>query len=244
MTTEPRSKLTHHEWMGIAAEEYRRLTALLETLTATQWEAATDCDGWTVRDIVAHLTGAAEATARIREQLRQQRLGRKRKGDGVQLDAVNELQIEERSGLSTSELLEQFTGATARGLRARGRTPAPVRALRIPFPPPVGWASLGYLTDIVYTRDAWMHRVDICRAIGTPVAFTDDHDALLIADAARAWQHVSGAQGCVLTTPSGETLPIGSDLPAAAPTYDAIDFARALSGRGQLPGISSQMVLF
>lgn len=243
MTGEPRSTLRHREWMRIATEEYRRIAALLATLPEARWETPTDCAGWTVRDIVAHLIGGAEATAKVREQLRQQRLGRARKAGRLQVDAVNDLQIEERAGLGVAALREQFTEATTRGLRARGRIPAPVRALRLPFPPPVGWASLGYLNDTVYTRDAWMHRIDICRATGTPVEFTSGHDALIAADAAHAWRHVTGAEGCVLTGPSGETFSIGTVRPAA-PVYDAIDFARALSGRGHLPDVPPGIVLF
>ena len=38
--------------------------------------------------------------------------------------------------------------------------------MRIGFEAPLGRRSLAYLMDIVYTRDVWMHRIDICRATG------------------------------------------------------------------------------
>lgn len=244
MTKEPRSTLTHRQWMQIATEEYRRTAALLAALPEAQWQASTDCAGWTVRDIVAHLIGAAEAGASIGEQLRQQRLGRARRGDRLQIDAVNEIQIEERAALGITELRQRFATATASGVRGRARMPAPVRAMPLWLPPPVGWTSLGFIYDIVYTRDAWMHRIDLCRATGVPWEFTAGHDALIIADAARAWQHITGAAGCILTGPTGERLTIGSDLPADAPAYDAVTFVRALSGRGELPGIPVDTIFF
>lgn len=72
-----------------------------------------DRTGWTVRDIVAHLAGAAAATASVREQLRQQRIGAKQKGERFQIDAVNDLQIRERSELSNVQLRDQLTELTA-----------------------------------------------------------------------------------------------------------------------------------
>jgi uncharacterized protein (TIGR03083 family) len=37
--------------------ERRDIRALISTLTGEQWSAASLCDGWTVRDLVAHLVG-------------------------------------------------------------------------------------------------------------------------------------------------------------------------------------------
>ena len=42
--------LRHH-----AAAERADLLALLEQLTPTQWDAASLCSGWRVRDVVAHV---------------------------------------------------------------------------------------------------------------------------------------------------------------------------------------------
>lgn len=240
--SEPASTLTHQQWMRLATEEYRRIDALLAALSPSQWAAPTDCSQWCVRDIVAHLIGAAEATASLREQLRQQRWGGRNRGDGTQLDAVNRLQVEERHELSTSELRRQLADAAIRGVRARSSMPALLRALRFPSPPPVGWISLGFLNGTVYTRDAWMHRVDICRATGLPFELTADHDGSIIADAARAWLCATGVPGLVLTGPVGRT--VGSPGADEALVFDAVEFARALSGRAQLSGVSADVVLF
>ncbi|WP_349903956.1 maleylpyruvate isomerase family mycothiol-dependent enzyme [Parafrigoribacterium humi] len=228
--------------MTLAAEEYQRIDEVLSELAPGQWDAPTDCTQWRVREIVAHLIGAAEASASVREQLRQQRAGHRVRGERRQLDAVNEVQVSERAGMSTGELRRGLTDAAERALLARTRTPAAVRGLHFPFPPPLGWASLGFLGDIVYTRDAWMHRIDICRAAGLNPRLTPEHDGHIVADAARAWQRATGGSALDLTGPAGGNFP----CPSAAPTavFDAVDFARALAGRGRLPGIRDDVVLF
>jgi uncharacterized protein (TIGR03083 family) len=235
--------ISHDEWIALAAAEYRRINEVLAALPPAKWDAATDCPPWRVRDIVAHLVGAAEATASVREQLRQQRVGRRTKGARSQLDAVNDIHVRERSGLSPAELQRRLHDRGRRGIRARGRIPAPVRKLRFPFPPPVGWASLGHLYDTVYTRDAWMHRVDICRATGAPLVLTADHDARIVADAAREWMHVTGPRALVLTGPAGSVVSAGRGHDREL-TYDAVAFARALSGRSDLPGVCAGVILF
>ncbi|HET7725143.1 MAG TPA: maleylpyruvate isomerase N-terminal domain-containing protein, partial [Propionibacteriaceae bacterium] len=40
--------------------EYRVLTSVVDTLEGDDWSRPTDCIGWSVRDMVAHLAGAAE----------------------------------------------------------------------------------------------------------------------------------------------------------------------------------------
>src|SRR5438309_24550 len=55
--------MQHRDWMTAATEEYRRLGALLEELPDDEWHTPTDCSEWDVREMVAHLVGAAEAAA-------------------------------------------------------------------------------------------------------------------------------------------------------------------------------------
>jgi uncharacterized protein (TIGR03083 family) len=236
--------IDHRGWMTLASEEYRRISQVLVALTPEQWLAPTDCTGWQVRDIVAHLIGTAEASARIREQLRQQRIGAKDRGTRLQIDAVNDLQVRERAHLSPTELREQLAEAGQRAIRARTRMPKPIRALRFRFPPPLGRASLGYLSDTIYTRDAWMHRIDICRAAGHHLQLTTEHDGAIVADAARAWQQAGGPSNLNLTGPIGCTLRTEHPSTSSTASFDAVELARALSGREQLPGVPSDAVLF
>src|ERR1019366_3724301 len=75
-------------------------------------------------------------------------------------------------------------------VRARRRTPAPLRwGVRMKQDPPFDaerW-QLGYLVDTIFTRDTWMHRLDISRATGQEMVLTADHDGRLIANIVAEW---------------------------------------------------------
>ncbi|HEU4912361.1 MAG TPA: hypothetical protein VFV76_10715 [Actinomycetes bacterium] len=47
--------------------------------------------------------------------------------------------------------------------------------------------TLGYLTDVILTRDTWMHRSDIAAATGRAMTLTAEHDGVLVADIAAEW---------------------------------------------------------
>ncbi|WP_084613947.1 maleylpyruvate isomerase family mycothiol-dependent enzyme [Nakamurella lactea] len=241
-----RDVLTHAQWMSLAEHEYRKVLALLPELGDEEWNRPTDCELWTVRDVVAHLIGAAEATASIREQIRQQRKGKARQGDRERMAAVNETQIQERESMSLVELRAALADAAARGVRARSRIPAPIRRLTVRFPAPLGAASFGYLLGPIYTRDCWMHRLDICRAVGRDPAPTAGHDGVIVGDLVSEWS-VDNRRSVRLTGPAGGDFPatgaIGLDG-VGLPTYDAIAFARALAGRATLPGIDPAVAMF
>jgi hypothetical protein len=49
---------------------------------------------------------------------------------------------------------------------------------------PKTW-SLGYVTDVILTRDPWMHRLDLARATGQDPVLTADHDGVIVADCGR-----------------------------------------------------------
>ena len=215
--------------MAVAAEEYARLLRLLRGLDDAQWEAPTDCAGWQVRDVVAHLAGAAASTASQRELLRQARLGRRR-GAGDLVDRMNAVQVEERRSSGPGELIAELERNAARGLAARRRLPRPLRALRVPFGPPLGTRPLGYLMDRIYTRDAWMHRIDLARATGVELELTAGHDGAVVEDLVAEWAATHGIEADVrLDGPAGgRWTGTGDGEPV---DMDAVRFARTLSGR-------------
>ena len=64
--------------------------------------------------------------------------------------------------------------------------PAAVRALRLlpigtGLGVHVGWQRLGYLLDMGFTRDVWMHRMDIARAADAAPDLTPEHDGRIVA---------------------------------------------------------------
>jgi len=240
----PPQTLGYSRWMAAAEEEYHRLLRLLAGLEADQWQAPTDCDGWAVRDVVAHLAGAAASTASLRELARQARSARRLGRQGDLVDRMNQVQVGERRSMPPEGLLGDLDVNARRGLAARRRIPAPVRAVRMPFGPPLGIRPLGYLMGRIYTRDAWMHRVDLARATGAALELTGEHDGAIVEDVVAEWAAAHGGDYDVrLDGPAGGRWSEGST--SGAPLrMDAVDFARTLSGRVSGDGLLAHRVPF
>lgn len=228
--TQP-SPVGHAQWMALAEREYARLLALLADLDETQWARPTDCPAWTVRQVVAHLAGAAQATASPRQAARQARSGRSLLPEAMVVDQMNATQVCDREHLEPAELVADLAAQSARGLRARRRLPAVVRAVPVPFGPPLGVRTIGYLMDRVYTRDAWMHRVDVCRATGRPLQLTAAHDGVIVADVVHEWARAHGRPvELTLTGAAGGRWTFG-DGERERLELDAVELCRRLSGR-------------
>jgi hypothetical protein len=90
--------------------------------------------------------------------------------------------------------------------------------------------TLSYLFDVVHTRDPWMHRIDICRAIGREPVLTPEHDGRIVADAVEDW---AARHRCPfdldLTGPAGGRFHAGHG--GVGLRVDAVEFCRTLSGR-------------
>ena len=112
-----------------------------------------------------------------------------------------------------------------------------------PGPPFEGDWTLGYVWEVIMTRDPWMHRVDIARATGTPLELTSDHDGRLVADVVEEWAAGHGAPFTLtLTGPAGGTFTQATGGPALE--LDAVEFCRILSGRAPGTGLLAQAVAF
>lgn len=236
--------MRHDDWMRAAEEEYARLLSQLGTLSDEDWLRPTVCPEWDVREMVAHVVGAAEGNASIREGMRQLRLGRRRKRPGQHdVDGVNAVQVGERADVTPAALVTALADVAPRAVRARRRIPAPIRAVRVPFGPPLGVRSVGYLMDCIYTRDVWMHRIDIARATAAPLIVTAEHDGPLVADVVEEWARAHGQPyELMLTGPAGGRFVRG--IGGEQITLDAIEFARILSGRGTADGLLATTVPF
>lgn len=242
-TTERATPMDHAAWMRAAAEEYRRLLHLLDDLDDHQWTRPTDCTGWDVRAMVAHLAGAAQWAASVRESVRQNRHGRRLLPDADTVDGMNELQVAERADHTPAQLLAELRDAAPRAVRARSRMPRPVRALPVPFGPPLGTKPLAYLYDRILTRDAWLHRIDICRAVGHTPELTADQDARIVADVVAEWATLHGQPfELVLTGPAGGVWHRGEG--GERIEEDAVEFCRILSGRASGTGLLATRVDF
>src|SRR3954447_20082862 len=196
--------MRYGDWMAASQEEYRRIGALLADLSDDDWHRPTDCTEWNVRDLVAHLVGNAEMSVSMREMRRQQKLGRRLRPGGPDIDGMTAVQVQERADVPPEQLLRDLADVARRAVRARRRLPGLVRALPIPFGPPLGVKPLAYLMDRIYTRDAWMHRIDLARATGGTLEVTAEHDGQIVADVVAEWAKLHGQPFTLtLTGPAG-----------------------------------------
>lgn len=238
--------LEHDEAMRLAATEAARLLDLVDTLTEEQWSAPTDCPGWTVRDILGHLLGMWKLQSDSTERRRQvstaaeaaQRSGR------VRIDEMTALQVAEHAHLSPEELARALHDAAPVAVAARTAMPAELRAA--PYDPGLPgeaeW-TFGYLFGVIHTRDPWMHRVDISRAVDRPLTLTPEHDGRLVADVVAEWARRHGQPFTLhLTGPAGGRYVAGAGEPEIA--LDAVEFCRILSGRGEGDGLLATRVPF
>jgi uncharacterized protein (TIGR03083 family) len=168
--------------------------------------------------------------------------GRKRAKGRALVDGMNDVQIAGRARLTPAEILENLDAAAPRFRRFRARIPAPMRAIRIPNPP-YGWLRVGHLVDVVYTRDRWLHGVDICRAIGRDYEVDADHDGRIVADVVAEWAAIHGQPyRLVLDGPAGGVFERGHG--GEEHHLDAVEFCRTVSGRERGPGLLGTGVVF
>ncbi|HEY4927683.1 MAG TPA: maleylpyruvate isomerase family mycothiol-dependent enzyme [Acidimicrobiales bacterium] len=143
-------------------EVWTSVATACDRLGAGQWELATDCPGWTVRDQLSHLIGVERML-----------LGEPPPPPmAVQPDHVrngfaelNEPWVEARRRVAGNEVLAEFISVTGRRIHE-------LRTM-----PPEGfdvlsWSPVGELPyrDFLATRvlDSWAHEQDVRRALGRP----------------------------------------------------------------------------
>lgn len=217
--------------MRMAATEFTRCADLLGSLHESDWQARTECPEWDVRQMAAHMLGMVEMAASIREGRRQNKAAIV--NGEFDIDALTALQVSERSDWSGPQIAARFAERWPAAVKGRRRTPWFMRRTAIP-PLPVNGSeevwSLGYLVDVILTRDPWTHRMDISRALGREPVLTADHDGVLVADVVSEWAERHGKAFTLrLTGPAGGTWNVGSNGPAL--DLDAVEFCRALSKR-------------
>jgi uncharacterized protein (TIGR03083 family) len=249
-TAPPRtSQLERKVAMRLAADEYQHFIELLRSLTPQQWAAPTNCPPWDVRAMATHLLGMAEMVASVREQ------GRQTKTAGLHaaqrsivfIDALTALQVDEHKDLSPADVIARFEKVAPKAAKGRKRAPFFIRRRTLPVPQQVNgqnenW-TIGYMLDVILTRDPFMHRIDIADAIGVPPVHTAAHDGVIIDDVVREWAARHGQPVTLrLTGPAGGIWTFGNG--SAELEMDVPSFCRALSGRIPATGLLTTEVPF
>jgi uncharacterized protein (TIGR03083 family) len=225
----------------LAAEQYDRLCAVLRDLGPEDWERPTDCPGWDVRTMTGHLLGALEMASSLGRMLQQVRAAA-RAGGGI--DALTAVQVAQHAALSPAEVVERAAVLAPRAVRGRRRKAALLGRFPVPEPQLVGgtperW-TVGYLLDVILTRDAFMHRVDISRAVGRGLELTADSEGVLVADVVAEWAQRHGRPyRLTLTGPAGGSWSSGAD--GQVIELDAVEFCRIQSGRGSGAGLLGRL---
>jgi len=233
--------LTRREAGGMSAEELERFIALIETLSGDDWQQPTACTLWTVRDVIAHQGAHVlgfTGLGRFLGQLNPARLRPYRQRGMNALDAWNQSQVDLRRDLAPEALVAEIRDAAQASLAGRDRIPGVLRAITLPLPGFDQPRSFGYLFDVIYTRDMWMHRLDISRATGRQMPLDAVYDgrtvALIVRDLAlKAQRDLKGRSALLdLAGAAGGRYRIGgAGQPEAVISMDVLDFCVLTSGR-------------
>ncbi|MCU0259591.1 MAG: maleylpyruvate isomerase N-terminal domain-containing protein [Ilumatobacteraceae bacterium] len=239
--------LDHDEAMALHEAELAVTLRFLRTLSDDDWGTTVpDCPAWDVRQMYLHVLGACEGAAMGQMVHQMTAAMRRRRTEGGPLEAnLSAVQVADRAHLSPAQLLERLAAVAPRVIRQRRRMPSAVRrGVRMQVDGPVveRW-RLGYLVDIIYLRDLWMHRIDACRAIGRAPELGAAHDGRIVADVVVEWARRHGQPFALeLTGDAGGSFAGG--CAGEEITMDAVEFCRVLSGRGPADGLLTTIVPF
>lgn len=243
--TDLAAPLRHRAAMIIAATEFDRMASQLRALAPGDWTRSTICALWDVRAMAAHVLGMAEAQASFRQFAHDFRAAGKRTG-GKMIDEMSATQVRERSALTPGAIVSRLAAAAPKAVRARRRTPAFVRwVVRLKNDPPFDaerW-HYGFLVDTIFTRDMWMHRLDISRATDRPMELTAGHDGRLVADVVAEWAR-RHAQPFSLTLTGQAGGQWRSGAGGEHLELDALDFCWIVADRASGTGLMATKVPF
>ena len=217
---------------------------LLASLEGTEWQRRTVCDAWDVADIAGHLIGQAEGVIKPWTFPRRFRKG-KRVYPGVPpFDAHMMVQADEHRGTPPTELRAEFDRTWGKATRKILRQSALMR--RMTFNVEGIPMTLGYVNDILLARDLWMHRDDVCQAVGRsfdPGPYAEEVIAQVVYDVDdMGFWGERPAVVLELTGQGGGTYRLGRDEPVGRAAVDAVSYMRTLSGRDDEPVVSGDPV--
>jgi uncharacterized protein (TIGR03083 family) len=230
------------------ARQRRRFEVMLDGLDEEQWLSASRCEGWAVRDVVAHLIGVNRFwELSVRAGLDGSPTRYLETFDPV---AVPRSMVDAMHALTPSEILEQFVDSDAALLDALAQLDADGWSTLAESP--VGHVPIWSLAHHALW-DAWVHERDVALPLGLPEVIESDEVAACLRYAAvigpaLTTTEAHGAHGvyCVEATDPDVhfTLEINDtiavhDMPppdsVACLRGPAVDLVEALSIRMPLP---------
>jgi uncharacterized protein (TIGR03083 family) len=226
--------VTADEAYDLMMDELALLIPLVESLDPEDWEKPTACQGWNVRDILAHQAGSYAGGTGYREMLRQS-MNRPEPGQ-LPEDAINAFQLRERAEQTPQELIEELRRVGPIAAKNWAYHFFPLKLLNIPHPV-AGKLSMRHLMWVIHSRDTWMHRMDICRATNRKFEQKEVHDSriveLVMMDVADALAVKFNGPALVfdLAGIGGGLWKAGTGDPAAIIQMDVLEFNIFASGR-------------
>ncbi|MFF1822422.1 maleylpyruvate isomerase family mycothiol-dependent enzyme [Kribbella sp. NPDC058245] len=216
---------------------------LLASIHGTDWQRRTVCDEWDVADIAGHLIGQAEDVIRPLSFPRRFLKAKRAYPNTPKFDAHMMVQADEHRGTPPDALRSTFDQVWTKATRKILRNPALIRRISFPVEEHPGFSlNLGYVQDILLARDLWMHRDDVCQALGRPFD-AGQYGEELIAQVMR--DVIDGpfwgdrpAVDVELTGQRGGTYRLGRGEPVGRAAVDAVGYMRTLSGRDDSPVVS------
>lgn len=237
--------ITRPESVVLAEAESARMVALLRSLDTEEWARPTDCPAWDVRAMAGHVLGMTEGFTGLRRMATMMWAAQRTAGDEPMIDKLTAVQVAANAHLDPADVVRRMEVAGPVQARWRGSR----RLLRrLPDTEQMRDGTvetwrMGYIFDVILTRDTWMHRVDVTRATGRPHELTAAHDGRIVADVVAEWARRHGQPVTLqLSGPAGGTFACGGGGDELA--LDAVDFCRILSGRAEGTGLLAQEVPF
>lgn len=217
---------------------------LLASIDGDEWQRRTVCDEWDVADIAGHLIGQAEDVNQLLSFPRRYRKAKRVYPGVLRIDAHMMVQADEHRGTPPARLRAEFDQVWARATERISTEPRMLRRMSMTVN---GFRmNLGYIHDILLARDLWMHRDDVCQALGRPFdagPYGDELVAQVMYDVIDGpWWGERPAVEVELTGAGGGTYQLGRGAPVGRAAVDAVGYMRTLSGRDDAPVVTGDPV--
>jgi len=216
------------------AETWSSLAGVCSDLSDAQWETATECPGWSVKDQLSHLIGIERALGGDAAPAWEGPLGEHVKNDFA---VSNEPWIAVRRRATGPVVLAEFEEVTAGRLGALRRLGADEWSR-------VGWSPVGPVPQAEFMRvrvfDSWVHEQDVRQALAQPGGSGGLASGLALGRVQGAMPFVVGKKAAA---PEGTVVRFDVHGPGAdARTFDVgVEGGRAAVVHGRPPSVTLTM---